>query len=78
VQNNQPGRELILERASVALNMTGHPKEPDSFEEAYNNPNPEERAKWREAIQREIKDKSVHKKIEKSELPSDLVCVENK
>jgi hypothetical protein len=24
VQNNQPGRELILERSSVALNMTGH------------------------------------------------------
>jgi hypothetical protein len=30
--------------------MTGKPKEPASFDEAYNNSNLEERAKWREAM----------------------------
>jgi hypothetical protein len=61
--------------------VTGKPKEPASFDEAYNNPNLEKRAKWREAIQRELKeieDKGVYKKIEKSELPSNRVCVKNK
>jgi hypothetical protein len=33
-------RELILDRANLALNVTGKPKEADSFDEAYNNPNP--------------------------------------
>jgi hypothetical protein len=81
VENNQPGRELILDRANLALNVTEKPKEPVSFDEAYNNPNLEERAKWREAIQRELKemeDKGEYKKIEKSELPSKRVCVKNK
>jgi hypothetical protein len=53
VENNQPGRELILDRVNLALNMTGKPKEPASFDEAYNNSNLEERTKWRDAIQRE-------------------------
>jgi hypothetical protein len=81
VENNQPGRELILDRANLALNLTGKPKEPDSIDEAYNIPNLEKRAKWWEAIQRELKemeDKGVYKKIEKSELPSNCVCVKNK
>jgi hypothetical protein len=78
VENNQPGRELILDRVNLALNMTGKPKEPASFDEAYNNSNLEERTKWRDAIQRELKemeDKGVYKKIEKWELPSNCVCV---
>jgi Reverse transcriptase (RNA-dependent DNA polymerase) len=81
VENNQPGRELILDRANLALNVTGKPKDPGLFDEAYNNPNLEERAKLREAIQRELKemeDKGVYKKIEKSELPDNCVCVKNK
>jgi hypothetical protein len=56
VENNQPGRELILDRVNLALNVTGKLKEPDSFDEAFNNPNLEERAKWRGAIQRELKE----------------------
>jgi hypothetical protein len=70
VENNQPRRELILDRANLALIATEKPKESDSFDEAYNNPNLEERTKWSEAIQRELKDKGFYKKIEKSELPS--------
>jgi hypothetical protein len=72
---------LILDRANLALNVSGKPKEPGSFDEAYNNPNLEERAKWREDIQRELKemeDEGVYKKIEKSELPSNRGCVKNK
>jgi DNA-binding transcriptional MocR family regulator len=67
VENKQPGRELILDRVNLDLNVTEKPKEPASFDEACNNSNLEERAKWRDAIQRELKemkDKGVYKKIE--------------
>jgi hypothetical protein len=56
VESNDPGRELIVEKANVALNLIAKVKEPDSFDGAYNNPNLDERAKWREAITKELKE----------------------
>jgi hypothetical protein len=46
---------LILDKANLALNVTEKPKNPALFDEAYNNSNLEERAKWREAITESIR-----------------------
>jgi hypothetical protein len=44
VESIDPGRELILEKTNVSMNITGKPKQPDSFEEAHDYPNLDESA----------------------------------
>jgi hypothetical protein len=63
------------------LNLIDYLKEPETFEDAYYHPNFEERMKWRESISKEFnetKEKGVHEKICKSELPNGHTCIKNK
>ena len=82
LENNvDSGREFIVDRADVALNLMEKPKDPETFEEAYFHPNLEERSKWRDAILKELqemKDKGVYEKIHTSELPNGRTCIKNK
>jgi hypothetical protein len=81
IENYDSGRELVLEKADIALNLIDCLKEPETFEDAYYHPNHEERMKWREAISKEfneMKEKAVYEKICKSELPNGRTCIKNK
>jgi hypothetical protein len=54
IKNSDSGRELVLEKVDIALNLIDCLKEPESFENAYYHPNHEDRMKWREAIQKNL------------------------
>jgi hypothetical protein len=65
IENSDSGRELVLEKADIALNLIDFLKEPETFEDAYYHPNLEERMKWREEISKEcdeMKEKEVYEK----------------
>ena len=54
---------------------------PKSFDEAWNNPEPFQRAKWRAAIKKEfskMESKKVWKKIKRSKMPNNRRCVKHK
>jgi hypothetical protein len=81
IENSDSGRELVLEKADIALNSIDCLKEPESFEDVYYHPNHEDRMKWREAISKEfdeMKEKEGYEKICKSELPNGRTCIKNK
>jgi hypothetical protein len=81
IESSDSGRELVLEKADIALNLIDCLKEPETFEDAYYHPNHENRMKWREAISKEfdeIKEKEVYEKICKSELTNGRTCIKNK
>jgi hypothetical protein len=81
IENSDSGRETVLEKADIALNLIDCLKEPETFEDAYYHPNHEERMKWREEISKEfneMKEKGVYEKICKSELPNGRTCIKNK
>jgi hypothetical protein len=44
------GRDLVVESAKFAFNSFDLVEEPNTFAEAYNHPNTNDRIKWREAI----------------------------
>ena len=52
--NSDSGREFIVDRADVPLNLIEKPREPETFEEAYFHPNIDDRSKWRDAISKEL------------------------
>jgi hypothetical protein len=69
IENSYSRRELVLEKADIALNFTDSLKEPETFEDAYYHPNHEDRMKWREEISKlfdEMKEKGFYEKIYKS------------
>jgi hypothetical protein len=81
IENSDSGRELVLEKADIALNSIDYLNELETFEDAYYHPNFEERMKWREEISKtfdEMNEKGVYEKICKSELPSGRTCIEYK
>jgi hypothetical protein len=45
IENFDSGRELVLEKADIALNLIDCLKEPESFEDAYYHQNHEDRMK---------------------------------
>jgi hypothetical protein len=62
------------------LNSVDSLKEPETFEDAYYHPNFEDRMKWREEISKEFderKEKGVHEKILKAELPDGRTCIKS-
>jgi hypothetical protein len=66
---------MILDQIDMAFMMLESPKEPVSLDNAFNYPNLDSRAKWREAIQKQLKDIiscTVWKKMYKSEMLIDL------
>jgi hypothetical protein len=55
--------------------------EPTTFREAWDHPNPEKRAKWQEAIQKEFTDmtrRGVWRKMKRSEIPVERRCIKSK
>ena len=55
--------------------------EPKTFKEAWNHPDPRQRAKWREAIRKEFRDmikRKVWRRVKKSSIPSNRRCVKSK
>jgi hypothetical protein len=66
IENSDSGRELVLDKADIALSLIDCLKEPETFEDVYYHPNLEERMKWRESISKEfneMKEKEVYEKI---------------
>jgi hypothetical protein len=81
LENADPGRELIVDKADRALHVIEKPTEPQTFEQANNHPNLEDRNKWIDAISKELQEvneKKVYEKISKSELPNCRKCIKNK
>jgi hypothetical protein len=81
IENSDSGRELVLDKADIALSLIDCLKEPETFEDVYYHPNLEERMKWRESISKEfneMKEKEVYEKNCKSELPNGRNCIKNK
>jgi hypothetical protein len=75
--HRKPGREFVLEKADIALNLIDSMKEPEAFEDAKYHPNFEEWMKWRQAISKEfdeMKEKGVYEKIFKLEFHT---CIKN-
>ena len=55
--------------------------EPKTFQQAWNNPDPVIRVKWREAIRKEFHDMNIRcvwQKIKSSQIPSNRRCVKTK
>ena len=50
VESSNSGREPIVDQADIAFMMMEQPKEPGTFNEAFNHPEEDVRLKWREAI----------------------------
>ena len=81
IEEQDPGRDLIVEKADVALNAVELVEEPKTFEEAYYHPDSDLKMKWQEAISKEFEEmsaKRVWKKIRKSELPNGRTCIKSK
>ena len=75
------GRELVVESANFAFNSLDLVEEPKTFAKAYNNPNLNDKIKWREAISKEFDDmsaKGVWKKIQKSDMLNGRNCIKSK
>jgi hypothetical protein len=81
IENSDSGRELVLEKADIALNLIDCLKDPETFEDAYYHQNLEEKMRWREEISKEfdvMKEKGVYEKMCKSDLPNGRTCIKNK
>ena len=81
VELQNPGRELVEERADFAFSMVDLVKDPESFEDAFNHPEIDKKMKWRHAISKEfeeMKSKGVWEKFKKSEIPNGRNCIKNK
>jgi hypothetical protein len=81
INNSDSGRELVLEKADIELNLIDGLKEPETFEDAYYHLNHEERMKWRDEISKEfdeMKEKGIYEMICKSESPNGRICIKNK
>jgi len=81
IEEKDSGRDLIVEKADVALNAVELVEEPKTFEEAYFHPDSDQKMKWQEAISKEFEEmsaKRVWKKIRKSELPNGRTCIKSK
>ena len=50
VESSNSGREPIVDQADIAFMMMEQPKEPGTFNEAFNHSEEDVRLKWREAI----------------------------
>jgi hypothetical protein len=46
----------LVESADFALNMVEIVKDPETFDDAYNNPEPEEKMMWRSSISKEFEE----------------------
>ena len=56
-------------------------EEPSTFDEAWNHPDPEQRAKWRKGIRKEFHDmikRKVWRMVRKRDIPPDRRCVKCK
>jgi hypothetical protein len=76
-----PGTETSSAALMATSSGNDPPKEPIKFEQAWNHPNPKDRAKWREAINKEFNDmkkRGVWEIIRRREMPSDRRCVKSK
>jgi hypothetical protein len=72
VESSNSGREPIVDQADIAFMTVEQPKEPGTFNEAFNHPEEDVRLKWREAIHKEFKEmnlRGVWKKVNKEEMP---------
>ena len=56
IENNEQGREIILNQDNVALFSGGIQVESTTFSQAWDHHNPKEREKWRLAIKKEFSD----------------------
>jgi Reverse transcriptase (RNA-dependent DNA polymerase) len=81
VESSNSGREPIIDQADIAFITVEQPKEPGTFNEAFNHPEEDVRLKWREAIHKEFKEmnlRGVWKKASKEDMPVGRRCVNSK
>lgn len=89
--DNESGRDstvtelanILIDVAKVANEAKVVPQyvEPKTFQEAWNHPDPKQRAMWREAIRKEFHDmikRKVWRRVKKSSIPSNRRCVKCK
>ena len=90
--DNQTGREDAAEAAHLLFdrlydefvflaNVTDDDTEPKTFREAWDHPDPEKQAKWREAIRKEFRDmlrRGVFRLMDRANMPSGRRCVKHK
>ena len=72
---------LFMGLEELVLMSSEDIKEPKTFDEAWNHPNPEERKKWREAIRKELRDmrhRGVWRVVKRRDMPQGRRCVKNK
>jgi hypothetical protein len=72
VDSSNSGREPIVDQADISFMTVEQPKEPGTFNEAFNHSEENVRLKWREAIHKEFKEMNLHgvwKKVNKEEMP---------
>jgi hypothetical protein len=55
-ESSNSGREPIVDQAGTAFMLVEQPREPGTFDEAFNHPGENVRLKWREAIHKEFKE----------------------
>ena len=81
VDNFEQGRDILLDSVNVALICGKVIEEPQSFDEAWNCEDPDQRDKWRAAIKKEFSDmesRNVWDVIRKEEVPKDRRCIKCK
>ena len=73
--------KAMKKNESTKANEAPTPQEPNSFREAWDHPDPQQREKWREAIRKELRDmtnRGVFRKIKTNKMPSGKRCVKHK
>ena len=79
MEQEQEIAAMLIEEAFVHAEFAE--EEPSTFQQAWDHPDSQSREKWRTAIKKEFKDmnnRKVWRKIERSQLPSDRRCVKSK
>jgi len=72
---------MLIDQAPNSFQQDMEEEEPRNFQAAWNHTDPEKRAKWREAINKEFQDmnsRKVWKVIDRKDMPKDRRCVKCK
>jgi multimeric flavodoxin WrbA len=81
VGNYNHGREITLDQVNLTLFSTEIIKEPTTYEEAINSEQKEEQIKWKNAINKELKEiekRCAWEIIDEKDIPINRWCIKNK
>jgi hypothetical protein len=78
VEDYNHRKEMILDQVNLALFSTEIIKEPTTYEEAINSEQKEDQIKWKDAINKELKEmekRGVWKIIDEKDIPINRRCI---